>query len=217
MASKEHDDIADLRMSYSLGGLLRRDLAEDPTDQFIHWFRDAQRAEILEPNAMSLATVDSEGRPSVRTVLLKGVREARFLFFTNYKSRKGEEIARNPHVSVLFPWLPLQRQVSIRGSVHKLGRKESEAYFHSRPREHQIGAWASHQSSKIPDREWLETREHDYAEKFADQPVPLPDHWGGYVLDPVTFEFWQGRPNRLHDRFLYRQEGEQWIIERLGP
>jgi pyridoxamine 5'-phosphate oxidase len=217
MTSKEHDDIADLRISYSLGGLKRSDLAEDPTAQFIQWFRDAQQAEILEPNAMSLATVNSEGKPSIRTVLLKGVREARFLFFTNYGSRKGEEIAGNPHVAVLFTWLPLQRQVSIRGSVHKLGHKESEHYFHSRPREHQIGAWASDQSHVIPDRQWLEQRERDYSQQFADQPVPLPHNWGGFVIEPVSFEFWQGRPNRLHDRFLYRLENGAWINERLSP
>lgn len=218
MASKENDDIADLRMSYALSDLSRSDLKDNPTDQFIQWFREAQEAQILEPNAMSLATVNGDGQPSLRTVLLKGVREARFLFFTNYQSNKGEEIAHNQRVAILFTWKQLQRQISIRGTVHRLEREESESYFHSRPREHQIAAWVSKQSHVIPDRAWLEERERTFSTQFANQPVPLPDFWGGYMLDPISFEFWQGRQNRLHDRFRYRQEDdEKWIVERLSP
>lgn len=218
---QEDDAIADLRQSYEQGGLTRADLASDPVDQFHRWFEDARTAGVLEPNAMSLATVDSDGQPSVRTVLLKGVdSQGRFVFFTNYHSRKAREIESASRAGILFTWKSMQRQISARGSVERVSKEESEEYFHSRPRGSQIGAWVSEQSSEIPDRKWLEAREAEYIQRFEGAEVPLPDFWGGFALTPETFEFWQGRPSRLHDRFEFRRGGGQgspWEAVRLSP
>ena len=217
MASKENDDIAALRRSYTLGGLASSDLDPDPGAQFLRWFEQAKEAQIREPNAMSLSTVDETGQPSVRTVLLKGVEDGRFVFFTNYNSRKATELAANDKAAILFPWIELERQVSVRGTVERIGRAESEAYFHSRPRASQIGAWVSEQSSAIADRNWLENREQNFIQEFTGKEVPLPEFWGGFALSPSTFEFWQGRPSRLHDRFEYLPAGNSWNIRRLSP
>ena len=218
MTSQTNKDIASLRIQYTKGGIRRADLSANPSSLFLRWFQDAQEANILEPNAMSLATVDSQGRPSLRTVLLKGIEDGRFVFFTNYKSRKALEIKENSQVSILFTWKEIERQVAIQGTTHRLPKSESESYFHSRPRESQIGAWVSKQSEVIPDRNWLEEREERYRTQFEGQKVPLPDFWGGFHLEPRSFEFWQGRPSRLHDRFFYtKKECGEWTADRLSP
>lgn len=233
--------IADLRKDYTLGSLRRADLQSDPILQFEHWFRDAQDARArgswirragiefykfikalggakpIDPNAMALATVDASGFPSLRTVLLKGVDQRGFIFFTNYESRKGRELAANPKAALVFYWRELERQVSVAGAVEKIPRDESETYFHSRPRGSQIGAWASAQSAPIPDREFLEKRWNETEAKFP-SGVPVPPFWGGYVLKPERIEFWQGGASRLHDRFEYaRQADGSWKVQRLSP
>lgn len=210
--------IANLRVDYSLSGLHEKDLAKDPFRQFERWFQEAEAAKVIEPNAMSLATVGRDGRPSVRTVLLKSVDGRGFVFFTNYDSRKGQDLAGNPHASLLFPWLALERQVVVEGSVTQVSREESEAYFHSRPRASQLGAWVSQQSSVIPGREMLEEGFKAVDKKYAGEAVPLPPRWGGFRLSPERVEFWQGRRSRLHDRLAYRRDPEGgWIVERIAP
>jgi pyridoxamine 5'-phosphate oxidase len=210
--------IAHLRVDYSLSGLLEKDLAKDPFRQFERWFQEAGAAKVIEPNAMSLATTGRDGRPSVRTVLLKAVDGRGFVFFTNYDSRKGQELAANPHASLLFPWLALERQVIVEGSVAPVSREESEAYFHSRPRASQLGAWVSQQSSVIPNRDVLEEAFKAVDKKHAGEQVPLPPRWGGFRLNPERVEFWQGRRSRLHDRLAYRRNAQgDWIVERLAP
>jgi len=211
--------LADLRQEYRLAGLQEQDLAQDPFRQFEQWFAEAQAAQILEPNAMTLATATPEGRPSARVVLLKDFDLRGFVFYTNYESQKGHELAANPQAALLFSWLPMERQVIITGRVAKVAQEEALAYFHSRPRASQLGAWASQQSSLIPSRAVLDERLHALEAQYADQPVPLPPYWGGYRLAPETVEFWQGRRSRLHDRLRYRREneGSPWIIERLSP
>jgi pyridoxamine 5'-phosphate oxidase len=211
-------DPSNLRIDYRKGELVESAISPDAIHQFKHWFSDAAVIDSHEANTMILATADSSGIPSARVLLLKGVDEHGFTFYTNYTSRKARELDSNPRASMVFFWLELERQVRIDGTIEKVTRQESEAYFHSRPRESQIGAWASHQSGVIASREILEKRFAELNEKFGNGPIPLPDFWGGYRLLPSTIEFWQGRPSRLHDRILYTHllDGS-WKIERLEP
>jgi pyridoxamine 5'-phosphate oxidase len=210
--------LADLRKNYSLGSLDAADADRNPFRQFDTWFAQAIDAKLPEPNTMTLATVDSRGRPSARIVLVKGVDERGFVFFTNYESRKGRELADNPHASLLFYWIELERQVRIEGSVVKVSPAESDQYYDSRPLGSRIGAWASEQSQVIGSRAVLEAREQEISAKYGEHP-PRPPHWGGYRLIPDAIEFWQGRPSRLHDRLLYTRaaEGGDWQIARLSP
>ncbi|BCL15347.1 pyridoxamine 5'-phosphate oxidase [Micromonospora sagamiensis] len=200
-------------------GLSRADLAADWCTQFDRWFRDVAAAGLPEPTAMVLGTADAAGRPSGRTVLLKRYDPAGFVFFTNHTSRKGTEALANPYASLVFPWFALGRQVTVTGSVVPVDRAETEAYFASRPRGSQLGAWTSPQSQVIPDRNYLRERQREVAERFAGtDPIPPPPHWGGLRVVPEAVEFWQGRANRLHDRFRYRRTGPgDWVVERLAP
>lgn len=210
--------IADLRKEYMLHTLDEKDVHKDPFDQFRLWFDEAVRADVPEPNAFTLSTADSRGIPSARVVLLKGIEQGGFSFYTNYDSAKAGELATNPYVSMTFLWLELERQVRINGVATRLSREDSEQYFQSRPRESRIGAWASRQSSVIPDRKFLENKMQALMTEFEGQEhIPLPDSWGGYLITPNSFEFWQGRANRLHDRIRYRLGDTEWIIERLSP
>ena len=209
--------LAELRKNYSLGSLDEADVDRDPIRQFDRWFAQALDAKLPEPNTMTLATVDGHGRPSARIVLIKGVDERGFTFFTNYESRKGRALAENPRASLLFYWIELERQVRIEGTVVKTSEDESDAYFASRPASSRIGAWASEQSQVIESRTVLEARERDFSERFGDDP-PRPPHWGGYRLIPDAIEFWQGRPSRMHDRLLFtRTTAGDWQIARLSP
>lgn len=209
--------LADLRKDYSLTGLLEKDLARDPFRQFEKWLEEAIAAKVIEPNAMTLATSTRDGRPSARTMLLKGVDGRGFVFFTNYESRKGRELAENGRASLVFPWLALERQVIVEGDVARVPAEESEAYFRSRPHGSQLGAWVSRQSSVVADRASLEESFKKIERKYAGQPVPMPPHWGGFRLVPDAVQFWQGRRSRLHDRLRYRRTADGWIIERLAP
>jgi pyridoxamine 5'-phosphate oxidase len=211
-------DLAGLRTDYVSSGLRRADLHSDPLRQFGAWFAAALAADIRDVNAMSLATATSEGKPSVRIVLLKGFDERGFAFFTNYDSQKAQEIDANPFAEMAFYWPQLERQVRIKGKVERTSREDSAAYFHSRPVGSQLGAWASKQSEVIDARKVLDARLTEMTERFRTGVVPLPPHWGGYRLKPDKFEFWQGRLNRLHDRFRYsRQRDGTWLIDRLAP
>jgi pyridoxamine 5'-phosphate oxidase len=233
--------IADLRREYNLTGLRRADLEADPIVQFGKWFDQAAGArasgrlrkfcirlykslllvggmEPMDANAMTLATTDDQGRPSARVVLLKGVDQRGFVFYTNYESRKGRELERNPQAALVFYWSDLERQICVAGSVARVSVEESDAYFNSRPRGSRIAAWASQQSEPVQDRAALEDRWRQFETKYPGQDVPRPPHWGGYLLKPDRLEFWQGRPNRLHDRFRYtRQPDGGWKIDRLSP
>lgn len=206
-----------MRREFESSGLNFEDLNSDPILQFENWFQDARNAGILEPNAMSLATVDTNGQPALRTVLLKYFDEHGFVFFTNYESRKAEHIEAHPKVAALFPWIGLNRQVSIEGSVRRISKSESLKYFSSRPRESQIGAWVSDQSKAISSRGLLEQKLAEMKRKFGEGKIPLPTFWGGYQIVPERIEFWQGRPHRLHDRFEYRLNESGWSIQRLQP
>lgn len=207
-----------MRRSYTMGGLDRDQLADDPIQQFVRWLKDATEAGLLEPNAMSLATVGKEGRPTLRTVLLKHLDADGFVFFTNQESRKARQIAENPHVSLLFPWLPLERQAAVCGVAEKLSAPEVLKYFLSRPRDSQLAAWASPQSQIISSRQLLLKQWDAMKRKFSDGQIPVPPFWGGYRVKPETVEFWQGGEHRLHDRFLYTRQPEGgWKIERLSP
>lgn len=234
--------IADIRRDYTIGHLNRADLDANPLAQFDRWFADAAQAKTagsrlrrfaigiyksfatlfgstnLEANAMALATVSADGKPSIRTVLLKGVDQRGFIFFTNYGSRKGQELAANPNASLVFYWPELERQVCVAGAVTKLPREESEKYFHSRPKLSQIAAVASRQSTPLPDRAALEQQMAQLDKQFADTEVPMPECWGGFVLAPERIEFWQGRASRLHDRFNYTRVADgSWTVDRLAP
>lgn len=212
-------NIEDLRKAYHLGALEHEDLTLDPMDMFRRWWHEAIGAEIEEANAMTLATANAQGQPFARIVLLKGLHQEGFEFFTNYDSDKAKEMAENPQVALLFFWKEMERQVRIEGKVEKVSKERSEQYFQSRPRGSQIGAWTSPQSQVIPDRSVLEANAKQVEEKYADiDPLPVPEHWGGYIVRPHTIEFWQGRANRLHDRFRYGlQPDGHWAINRLAP
>lgn len=199
-------------------GLRRRDLDPDPVKQFASWFTAAIEAGIRDVNAMSLATAGRDGKPSVRIVLLKGFDRDGFVFFTNYQSEKGRHLEANSYAACLFYWIELDRQIRLSGRVEKTSREESERYFHSRPRGSQLGAWASRQSEVLDARRVLDARMAEMSERYGDRPVPLPPQWGGYVIKPELFEFWQGRGNRLHDRFRYTLQSDRaWQIDRLAP
>ena len=210
-------DLTFIRQGYENKGLAKEELNADPFIQFESWFEGAKKAEPI-PTAMSLATVNEKGEPAVRTVLLKLFDQQGFVFFTNYKSRKAVHISNNTNVAVLFNWVAMERQISINGVAEKIETKESIKYFLSRPRGSQLGAWVSDQSSVLSSRKILEMKLEEMKRKFSQGKIPLPDFWGGYRIKPKSFEFWQGRPNRLHDRFLYsKQSDESWTIDRIAP
>lgn len=210
-------DLADFRKEYSEVGLHRKDLDPDPVRQFGLWFSQAVDCGLHEPNAMTLATTDASGMPFQRTVLLKYFDAEGFVFFTNYSSRKARQIEENPQVCVLFPWISMERQVIIQGRAEKVSTAESLRYFASRPRESQIGAWVSNQSETITSRKFLLQKLAEIRDKFSNGEIPLPSFWGGYRVVPSAFEFWQGGPARLHDRFLYQKNAGVWQIDRLAP
>jgi pyridoxamine 5'-phosphate oxidase len=211
-------DINNLRRDYTLAGLRRKDLDADPLAQFTKWFHQALAAKLPEANAMTLATANKQGQPSARIVLLKTVDERGFIFYTNYESRKGRELEWNPNAALLFYWAELERQISITGTVSKIKRDESVAYFNSRPKGSRLAALVSNQSEPIPDRGLLEKRMAAMFAKYPGEEVPMPESWGGYCLAPNRIEFWQGRPSRLHDRFEYlKLLDNTWQIERLAP
>ena len=206
-----------LRRELMARGLVRDELSPDPIKQFEYWYAQTMQTDLPEPTAMSLATVDAQGQPWQRMVLLKLFDENGFVFFTNYSSRKAQHISNNPHVSLLFPWHALGRQVKITGKAEKISTAESLKYFSTRPRGSQLGAWASPQSQVITNRAMLDTVLEQVKEKFTHGEIPLPDFWGGYRVTPETFEFWQARESRLHDRFIYIRQDGDWQIERLAP
>ena len=210
--------ISDLRREYATRSLNEADALPDPIEQFRNWFNEALKAQAIDANAMGLATVSASGEPSLRTVLLKGIEARGFVFFTHYDSAKGRDLAANPRAALLFYWPEIERQVRINGSVHRVARATSEAYFATRPIESQWAAWAAHQSQELPDRHTLERRYEEIKASYENRPVPCPPEWGGYLVEPQRIEFWQGRPGRLHDRLLYtRQTDGSWTRARLAP
>jgi pyridoxamine 5'-phosphate oxidase len=216
--TEPNKDLADLRREYSTQPLRRTDLDSSPYRQFDRWFEEALEIEAMDANAMSIATVSSDGQPSLRTVLLKYYDETGFVFYTNLESRKAGEIGKNSRVAVLFYWHELHRQVKIHGRAEKITAAENLKYFLRRPLDSQLGAWVSRQSSVVSSRAILENKFDEMKRKFADGKVPLPSFWGGYRVAPASLEFWQGRESRLHDRFVYRQTDEKgWLIDRLAP
>ncbi len=210
-------DLAALRQTYARADLSEQTADPDPFRLFARWFEEAREAGVREPNAMTLATVGADGQPSARIVLLKGLDARGFSFYTNYRSRKGDDLAANPRAALVFWWEPLERQVRIEGAVERVAEKVSDAYFASRPRGSRLGAWASEQSRVVPDRAELEARLEAVEEKYDDGHIPRPPHWGGYRVLPARFEFWQGRPNRLHDRLEYVPAEGTWAMRRLAP
>jgi pyridoxamine 5'-phosphate oxidase len=219
MINADKPNLQDLRVSYELAELNDADAPDSPYELFSGWLQDAIAHQLPEPNAMTLSTLGLDGHPTARTVLLKQLDSRGFSFFTNYDSRKGNELAAHPQAALTFLWTVRQRQVSVRGTVSKLPHEEADAYFAVRPYGHQIGAWASTQSAEIPSREWLETRSAELMAKYPQgSSIPCPPHWGGYALTPTEIEFWQGRRSRLHDRIRYRlQPNGTWTKQRLSP
>jgi pyridoxamine 5'-phosphate oxidase len=209
--------LAAMRRDYAAAGVSEEDVLADPIAQFERWFEDARRAELHEPNAMTLATVDAAGRPSARMVLLKGVDRRGLTFYTNRDSRKARELAANPRAALVFWWGPIQRQVRLEGAIEDVDPAEADAYFESRPKGSQLAAWASAQSTVIEGRAALEAAERQQRERFGEGPVPRPPFWSGYRLVPAVVEFWHGRESRLHDRLRYTREPDGWRIERLAP
>ncbi len=212
-----NSDIANIRTDYKLKSLTEEDVKADAMEQFTQWWNEALQSDIYEVNAMTLATAGKDGRPSARIVLLKGYDRNGFVFFTNYGSTKGKEIAENPLACLLFFWKELERQVKIEGSIEKVSAAESDEYFFSRPEGSRIGAHTSPQSKPIANRQVLEDRYLELTEEFKGKNIPRPENWGGYIVKPTSMEFWQGRPSRLHDRILYTKVNETWKIERLAP
>jgi pyridoxamine 5'-phosphate oxidase len=210
-------NIADIRKEYKLRSLLENDVDPDPVRQFQQWWNEALTSRIEEPNAMTLATSNSKGKPAARIVLLKGLSNDGFVFFTNYESRKGKELKENPFASLLFFWKELERQVRVEGTISKVSEEKSNEYFSSRPAASKLGAWSSPQSSVIKSRDELDENVKKYQQQFGEGNIPKPQHWGGYVVKPNLIEFWQGRPSRLHDRIQYTLKNDGWIIERLAP
>ena len=211
------EQLQKLRENYSKHSLDESDVNYDPIIQFESWMKEAMNAEVPEPNAMTLSTVDANNKPHSRVVLLKGIEEGDFVFYTNWQSEKGSEIEQNPNSALCFLWLELERQVRIEGVAEKLSQEESEEYFKKRPYKSQIGALASNQSSVVPNREFLERRFEELEEKYTEGDVPKPESWGGYRVKPEVLEFWQGRRSRLHDRIKYEKVGNKWDIKRLSP
>ncbi len=212
-----HNKLFDLRQEYIQTGLSLQQVLPNPIAQFNLWFNQAVSANLPEPNAMSLATASKNGKVSSRILLLKEVDQKGFVFFSNYGSNKGKQLDENPGAAMVFLWLALERQVRIEGNVSKIDKTESDIYFSTRPRESQLGAWASNQSSKIASRKELIDRYNQLEQQYTNKPIPRPPYWGGYRLEPIEIEFWQGRPGRLHDRIWYHKQGEQWKCERIAP